>query len=156
MNSHLSNIIYNILQTINNFPNMPKEIIDNGGIEIGASNSRKTSLSFKPISTKFERTICANWTFYYKFDLIYQCACINNEDRLNAIDFLSSLTHWLVGNYKINDISVHDFLPVQFSNGSLDRFIIENDVTILSRDLNGIELFSSTLNSLSTILFCEG
>lgn len=155
MNSHLSNIIYNTIQVINNFPNMPQDITDNGGIEIGASNSRKTSLSFKPIGSNFERTICSNWTFYYKFDLIYQCACSNNEDRLNEIDFLSSLTHWLVGHSKYNDISVNDFLPAQFTNGVLERFILENDVTILSREPNGIELFGSTLRSVSNILFDE-
>ena len=153
MNSHLGKIIYNTIQIINQFPNMPTEIIENGGIEIGASDSRKTSLSFKPISSSFNHNICGGWTLHYKYDLIYQCASLTNDDRLNAIDFLSSLTHWLVGHSTYNGVNIKDFLPVNFEGGSLDQFVIDGDVTLLSREVNGIETFHSSLQSLSSLQF---
>lgn len=153
MESRLGEILYYTTQIVNQFPNMPQELLENGGLEIGTSNSRKTSLSLKPKNSSFNSNICCSWTFYYDFDLIYQCACITNEDRLNAIDFLSSLTHWLVGDSTYNSINVKKLLPITFNGGSLDRFILDNDATLFSREANGIELFNSSLKSVSTLVF---
>ena len=153
MKSRLGEILYYTIQIVNQFPYMPQELLANGGLEIGISNSRKTSLSLKPTDSAFHSTICRSWNFYYGFDLIYQCACITNDDRLNAIDFLSSLTHWLVGNSTYNSIHVKKLLPITFNGGLLDRFIFNNDATLLSREANGIELFSSGVKSVSTLVF---
>lgn len=153
MKSRLGEILYYTIQIVNQFPYMPQELLANGGLEIGISNSRKTSLSLKPKDSAFVYTICNSWNFYYTFDLIYQCACITNDDRLNAIDFLSALTHWLVGNSTYNSINVKKLLPITFNGGSLDRFAFDNDATLFSREANGIELFSSGLKSVSTLAF---
>ena len=55
MKSRLGEILYYTIQIVNQFPYMPQELLANGGLEIGISNSRKTSLL---VLTK-------DWFFYY-------------------------------------------------------------------------------------------
>lgn len=86
-----------VLKICNDFPDLPEEIVNNGGVQLGETDGRNSRISLYVTAnlSNSTRVVCGYTYATYDIDLYYQIAAQNNEEKLNALNLLENLVLWL-------------------------------------------------------------
>ena len=126
----ISDVFRGLILAINAFPDLPEEVVDQGGIQIGETNGRATSMSISGWirDDETEEFVCSKKQYKFYIRIIFQKATQTNEEKLNCFDIMESLRDWIESNPS----------PI-LSIGNIDTV---EQPRMDSKNSNGLDIFS--------------
>lgn len=145
-NSNIYIIYLELLKLMNLYPKMPPEIRSRGGVEIGETDGRKTSMSLlcNLVLDKSITYICGDKMLYFEAQIMYQNAGTMNDDKLASINLISNMGLWLSGKEILDNFGNQKKIkfPVEIENGTINLIEILEDASLMQRNENGINIYS--------------
>ena len=110
-----------LIDIINSFPEMPEEIITNGGVQISETDGRKESLAIAQVGSQISEYLCGDKLVDLEYKIIYQKATQTNEEKLECLRFMGELFDWIMNSSTLVRPKNSPQLFNKNNNG-LDRF----------------------------------